>query len=398
MRQEIALLTQLDRDRELAEALTDMAGVYEDLGHYGDALDMATQAIELAESHRLLRHAGVAYYNRANCFAALEVWSQAENDYGRSLAAAEEIEDTQLRELVRHNLGEVYRRQGRLEEAVELLRSSLVSVRERGDIDGEIRTLNNLGLAYRASSQDQEALACFHDALELCRQHSLKHDESKALISLGNFYFEGKQPEKAKDYYEQALAAAHAAEDIHMEEGSVLSLAYAHRQLGTFEEIADDFKAVAERAGALEHYENLLQFLTFAGEMNFEEGETGVAAKMFEQALLVATWIGYDRLQKLKSHSEIHTHVLHLFDVMARICALVDEASHDDDVGERAQALYDTLIDNLRHSEFWDKDGSWIVDLLGPLGDYLSKRPEQSAWEFFLSATVEESDLGTDMK
>jgi len=345
----------------------------------------------LAERHSLLRQAGITYYNRANCFTKLEMWQQAEDDYRRSLTIAAEIEDIQLREAVHHNLGEMYRRQGQLDDAVELLRSGLVSARQRGDIEDEVRTLNNLGLAYHALSQDQEALACFHDALELCRQHDLKHDESNALISLGNFHLEGGLPEKARGCYEQALTTAREAEDVYMEEGSVLSLAYAHRQLGTFDNVAEDFKAAAEQAGVLEHYENLLQFLTFAGEMNFEEGEAEAAAEMFEQALIVAAWIGHDRLQQLESRVEFDFHFSEFFDVIARIWVLVDKALQDG-TDERAQTLYEVLMGNLQHSEFWGEDSSWIADLLRPIGDYLAKRPEQSVWEFLASAWTERSD------
>lgn len=391
MRQEVALLDQLDRRQDVVEALMDLGVVYEDLEYYGDALDKNAEAIELAERHGLPRQAGITYYNRANCFTKLEMWQQAEDDYRRSLAIAEEIEDTQLREAVHHNLGEVYRRWGRLDDAVELLRSSLVSARQRGDIEDEVRTLNNLGLAYHALSQDHEALDCFHDALELGRQYGLKHDESNVLISLGNFHLEGGLPEKAKDCYEQALAAARAAEDIYMEEGSVLSLAYAHHQLGTFDDIAEDFKTVAERADALKYYENLLQFLTLAGEINLEEGEAEAAAEMFEQALIIAAWIGYDRMQQLESRIEIDFHFSEFFGVIARICILVDKALQDNAI-ERAQALYESLTDDLQHSEFWGEDSSWVADFFRPIEDYLAKRPEQSAWEFLASAWAEKSD------
>lgn len=390
MRQEIDLLAQLGCRREQVETLTDLGVVYEDLGRYGDALDTCTEAIDLAERCNLSHLVGIAHYNRANCFATLEMWQQAEDDYRRSLVIAEETKAVQLQEAVYHNLGETYRRWGRLEDAVELLCSSLESSRQRGDIDDEVRTLNNLGLAYQALSQNQEALDCFHNALELSRQHYRKREESNTLISLGNFYLEGSQPDRAKDYYEQALTAARAAEDTDLEEGSILSLAYAHRQLGTFDDIAEDFQTVAERAGALKHYENLVEFLNLAGELNLEEGEPEAAAEMFEQALLIALELGYDRIKQFESHVEQPLLFPELVEVFVRVCVGVDEVLRKGVVGH-AQALYDKLLSKLRDQERWGEIGLWMIDYLKPIGDYLAKLPEQPIWEFVIAAWSDEA-------
>jgi tetratricopeptide (TPR) repeat protein len=387
LRQEIHILGQLERRREQVEALTDLALGYQELEKYGDALDAATEAIELAEIHGLARHAGVAHYNRGNCYATLEMWQPAENDYQRALEISEAIEDTELQEAVQNNLGEAYRRQEKSDQAVELLRSSLAVARQRGDIDSEIGTLNNLGLAYRALARDREALECFHSALDLSRQSYRRHEESNVLISLGNFYLEGDQPEKAKDYYDQALIAARATGDSDIEEGSILSLAYAHRQLGTFDSIAEDFKVIAERAGTLKHYANLAQMLTFAGEVNLEEGAVDVAAETFEQALIVALEIGHDRIQQFESRMEKPSLVPEFFQVFARICASVDAALKRG-ATEQARAFYDELQDRLRNL---GEAGSWIADYLKPIRDYLAQRPERPIWEFLLGAWNDEN-------
>lgn len=381
LRQQTALLDQLDRKRELTGALAELGAVCGDLRLYGEALHASTQAIEIADSLGLSHQAAQAYYSRANCFANLEMWQQAEDDYRRSLELADKSADAHIPESARHNLGEVYRRQGRSQEAIELLLPSLAYARKQDDVEDEIKTLNNLGLAYQAMAQDEKALAHFHEALELCKQHDLKRDESNVLISLGNLCLQHQDPEQAKNCYEQAMVAARAAKDSYMEEGSIISLAHAHRQLGTFEVIADDFKTVAERAGDLQHYDNLLQLLTLAGEIDFEEGEMEAAAEMFEQALIVAAWIGYDSLQRLAPHFEDHAHFSELLTLVARICALIDQALQDNSV-EQAQALYDSMTYTLQHSEYWDGEVSWLFGLVKPIGHYLTKRPRKSAWEY----------------
>lgn len=397
MREEIALLEQLGRDREQIGALVDFAGLLGDIGCYGNALLSANKAIAVAKEREWSREVGTAYYNRGNCYANLQMWPEAEKDYHRSLDIAEEFEDVQLRDSVRHNLGEVYRRQGRPEEAIELLQASLTAARDRGDVEDEIRALNNLGLTHSALSQGEKALASFHNALELCRRHDLRHDEANLLIGLGNFSLNRELAQEARQYYEQALAVARAIGDIDIEEGSVLSLAYAHRKLGSLDEIEDDFKAVAERAGVLGHYHNLLQFLTFAGEWSFEEYEIDTAAEMFERALFVAMVIGSDRFQQLEPEIEGQSHFTELFNVIGRICDVIDKALQDG-IADHAQALYDGLLHILEHSEPWQGSAPWIADILKPIGDYFAEHPEQSLWEFVASAWAgkDTEDAGRD--
>lgn len=60
---------------------------------------------------------------------------------------------------------------------------------------------------------------------------------------------------------------ARVAEDIDLEEDSILSLAYAHRELGTIENIADDFKAIAERADKLKHCNKQSLFMSKVGNI-----------------------------------------------------------------------------------------------------------------------------------
>jgi tetratricopeptide (TPR) repeat protein len=298
------------------------------------------------------------------------MWQQAEDDYRCALAIAENINNTQLQESVRHNLGEMYRRWGRPEDAIELLNSSLEFARQHNDVDGHIITLNNLGLAYRTLSQAQEALTCFNEALELSRRHYRKRDESIVLISLGNFYLLDEQPDKAKHYYESALTVARAAEDTEWEENSILSLAYAHRQLGTFDSIAEDVKVVAEQALALKHYENSIKFLILGGKINLDEDEPESSAEMFEQALLIAFMFMHERLQQIGSRIELSSVAMGLREVVAGICDCIEDVLEKGNI-RNAKAMYDSLINKFQRRS---KNVSEIItSCLRPVGEYLDK-------------------------
>jgi tetratricopeptide (TPR) repeat protein len=190
--------------------------------------------------------------------------------------------------MVQHNLGETYRRQGKLSDAVELLSNVLLQDREANDAYGIVHSANNLGLAYDEMGQEEEALKCWQEAASVSRANSLKHEEANALISTGNFHLVRDQPAQAKKYYEDALTLARDIEDADLEEGCILSLAQVNKDLGTFDSINEEFKRVAERANELGHYANFINFLLLAGEIDLEQGDAGTAAEMYEHAILFA--------------------------------------------------------------------------------------------------------------
>lgn len=371
MRQEIALLSQLDRKPEEINALINLGATYENLELYANVLDISEEAIKRAEAHNLNTLTAISYSNRGNCLTKMEMWEDAENDYQRALVLVENVKDTVQREAILHNFGEMYRRWGKLENSVKLLQLSLESVRQRNDVDSEITNLNNLGLAYRSLSQTQEALDCLNTALNLTRKYYRKCDESRICISLGNLYLLNDQPEQAKYHYHNALAAARQIEDTDWEEGSILSLAAACKELGTFDDIADDFQAVAERACNLGHHESCIKFLTFAGKINLEEKKPDSSADMFDKALSIALVLVYERLRQCGEQANISFLSQELAEVLDSIGDSIEKSVENNAV-EYAVIMYQSLLDKLHSEHYWEESNFWIFDSLKPMGDWLN--------------------------
>ncbi len=371
MRQEITLLSQLDRKPEEINALINLGATYENLELYANVLDISEEAIKRAEAHNLNTLTAISYYNRGNCLTKMEMWQDAENDYQRALVLVENVKDTVQREAILHNFGEMYRRWGKLENSVNLLQLSLESVRQRNDVDSEITNLNNLGLAYRSLSQTQEALDCFNTALNLTHQYYRKCDESRICISLGNLYLLNNQPEQAKYHYHNALVAARQIEDTDWEEGSILSLAAACKELGKFDDIADDFQAVAERACNLGHHENCIKFLTFAGKINLEEKKPDSSADMFDKALSIAVVLVYERLRQCGEQANISFLSQELAEVLDSIGDSIEKSVENNAV-EYAVIMYQSLLDKLHSEHYWEESNFWIFDCLKPMGEWLN--------------------------
>lgn len=381
-RREITLLAELGRERELVTAQIDLGGVFEGSGRFADALAITGDALKEAQDHNLSDIIGIILYNRGNYYAELELYEQAEASYRDAEKHAPDSGHANLMQMARHNLGEVFRRQGRLDEAVELLKSVLSHERETNDPSGIVHTLNNLGLAYDEMEREAEALSCWHEAVSISRLHSLKRDEANALISIGNFYLMRDQPGEAKDYYEQALSAARAADDADMEEGCILSLAQAHRGLGTFESFQEEFKTAAERAYRLGHYENLIKFLTMAGEINLDEGESETAAEMFEHALLFAFWRAVEATKQLDGTEERPSASGQVAYVIGRITASIENCVAGDKT-QVAQSTLRSLLDRLRLKNYFD-DVEFPINFLSYALGYAEMRPAGSIRKYII--------------
>lgn len=234
LRCEVQLLAKSARSRELIEALSDLGVTYEKYHHYGRAIDTMSEALDLLSVHTDPYLSALNQYNRGNSFAHLDLWEQAEASYQQALLGAESIGNTQLSNAVCHNLGEIYRRQGRLTEAQELLQGCLAVGPNGEDPSNTVGLLNNIGLLYEEQGQFLEACTYFERAIALSREHGLAHDEANTLISYGNLYIKQNEHAAAISYYEQARIVASSAGDTDLEEGSILSLGYAHWRLGTF--------------------------------------------------------------------------------------------------------------------------------------------------------------------
>lgn len=372
---EVRLLDELDRQRERVSAQIDLGGALEAYGRYSDALTVSREAVETAKDKNFSDLIGTILYNRGNYYAAVELYSLAEASYRDAEKYAPESNQVNILQMIQHNLSEVIRRQGRLDAAIELLKGVLSRERELNHAHGIVLALNNLGLAYEETEQQAEALSCWDEAVSISRLHSLKREEANSLISIGNFCLMRDQPEQAKRYYEEAWSAARTAGDAEIEEGCVLSLAESHRQLGTFESFQEEFEKAVEMADKLAHYENLVKFLTMAGQINLDEGESEPSAEMFEQAILLAYLRALQRAQRFDNSPDRPQLAGEITDVIGRIRTAIENCI-DRDKPEVARNMIQLLIDRLKARNYFD-DASFPLNYLTYVLEYIDLRPAE---------------------
>ena len=159
----------------------------------GDARGEAQTAIVLGEGHlrlkgpgedalRYLRHAAglleplgatsqrsVALNNLGEVYFGLGDLDAAAECYLQALDIAREFGGHAEGHAL-HNLGLVYMRQGRLEEAIARLKDALVKHRAAGALDGEAAALKGLGTAHAEVGSLAEARASLTEALRIFEQ------------------------------------------------------------------------------------------------------------------------------------------------------------------------------------------------------------------------------------
>jgi hypothetical protein len=116
---------------------------------------------------------------------------------------------------------------------------------------------------------------------------------------------------------------------------------------------------------------------------------------MFEQALLVALFLGYGRAQQFASRAEKPPLVPELMKVLAGICASVNATLSRKAISD-AQAFYGILTSRFQDKELWYEKNSWLISYLEPIGDYLNILPGQPLIEFVTAAWLKKSTSDSD--
>ncbi len=164
-------------------------------------------------------------------------------------------------DIAHNNLGNVYRRQGRLDDAMKHLQAALASapadaknnianvLRAQGDLPAAEKSLQealaakpnakiyvNLGAVYRKQGKMLDALAQYEKALALDQQ------SAEAQFGLGIVYAEMGETQKALDAYAEAIKLQPLYADVYVNRGAL------HVASSEFDEALADFQQAIEIA------------------------------------------------------------------------------------------------------------------------------------------------------
>jgi tetratricopeptide (TPR) repeat protein len=134
-----------------------------------DALRYLRHAADLLEPMGATPHRSAALNNLGEVYFDLGDLDAAAECYLQALDIAREFGDHAEGHAL-HNLGRVYTRQHRLEEAVATLKDALVKLRASGELDAEAWTLKSLGTAHTEVGNVAEARASLTEGLRIFEQ------------------------------------------------------------------------------------------------------------------------------------------------------------------------------------------------------------------------------------
>ncbi len=224
----LALATDPGLDYPSHGILHDLAVAYRDSNELAKAERILQQAIadatcadsslELATCYNSL---GTLQLKRANLELAIDAYRQCLNYLDR---AGQRFRMAQAL----NNLGLAYVHYGDLEQGGRYLRQSLEIKRDAGDSLGQASTLNNLVKIYRRQGRMNEALETSIEAIALFEVMRATRRAGIAYLNLGQLCRDGKRVDLAQLAYDEAMArfrACGAKDEIETTQMAIESLA-----------------------------------------------------------------------------------------------------------------------------------------------------------------------------
>ncbi|SES63515.1 CHAT domain-containing protein [Nitrosomonas marina] len=333
--------------------LAGLANVHENLGNHGFAIDLARQALEIAEAssdQRLKAETHVtlarAYLQTGNYPAAkhhselartiakrignlkLESdstrnlgaiyknqgeFNRAENYYQTAMTLASQAEDLLLQAKALNNLGELSQRRGQYTEALKFYEQSLQLRQKTEDLAGQGNVLGNLCRIYRDLNEYEQALLFCKRALIISRKTHTKAYEANHLNNIAEIYWRLGEFKRAKKYFIQSIEIKQTLGDRDGEARAWNNLAVILKSEGKYEKALDSFfkslnikQQIKDISGQSATYYNIGLTYTdldrYNDALEYLKHALLIQAELNEAGLL---WRIYGKL------SDIHKHLNH---------------------------------------------------------------------------------------
>lgn len=201
------------------------------LTHYNRALALWRQIGNRSEEALTLR-------NRGRSYLYLGKDEQALDDLTAALALHEELGDRRAQALALNAMGQVFRRgddEESLERATRVYQRSLEIAGELADPKVQAAAENDLGLVYTRRGRFDEALAAFTLALARYRDLGLRQYEALVLSNFGWLFLNRGDAAQSLAYSRPALRIFEEIGDLPGEAGVLHNVARAELELGDLE-------------------------------------------------------------------------------------------------------------------------------------------------------------------
>jgi tetratricopeptide (TPR) repeat protein len=169
--------------------------------HAQQALDLATEAGEIALQAPGLRHLGIAVYRTGD-------YSRARQLYDEALTAYRQVGDRLGMAGVYNNIGFVLRTEAHYDQAIAAFEEALTLYQEIGQVEGIAVIYSNIGRTYAFSGDLEQARLHLEYGLSLSEESHTDWITAKIHRTLGNVFFQNRQWPAALDHAQKALELA----------------------------------------------------------------------------------------------------------------------------------------------------------------------------------------------
>jgi len=198
----------VDPDKK-GELLLELAPLYfrKDLEKYKALVDQAkaikTFAADEGNAHKIS-------YHYSNILDRESQYDKAKDSYQELLS--ETNLDSALVSLINYKLGNLLRKEGRNDKAIEHLLIAKEIDQKRKDVLREASVDIVLGIIHKQTQQYPEAVAYYSSAYEVYKAHDQKENMSTAVLNIANVHMRQDSFSKALTTYQEALDLANKTE------------------------------------------------------------------------------------------------------------------------------------------------------------------------------------------
>ncbi len=202
---QLALSKQINIDRFIAQAESDLGNIFNRKTDYPNALIHYYKALELR--HKLnqpIKEAGI-YSNIATVLMRQNKFQDAVTINFESLKIFEEINDKKKQSLVLGNIGNIYYELHQNKQALNYQRQGLRLAIESQDPSSEANILVNLGGIKHSEKELDSALFYFKEGGKLLLKNNLLYGLGSIYNDIGKIYADKKEYVQALAYYDKSL-------------------------------------------------------------------------------------------------------------------------------------------------------------------------------------------------
>ncbi len=183
---------------------------------------------------------------KGNLYIFEQYYEKAERHYTEALEIYRQTNHLKGIDAVLNNLGIVMLRQHKHDEAIKLLKESIINAKKKDDLLSVAKTYHNLGYIYELKMNNEKALEYYIKALHLKRDFKDSASVSSTLNNIGNIYANYEDYQKAEEYYRQSLTISRYLKDSADIAMRYYNLARNYKEMNKFEHSMEYFLAALE--------------------------------------------------------------------------------------------------------------------------------------------------------